>query len=332
VKPGLLADRGSLKCRSTDAKSVEAVDTTLHGIPQSHDFNQRRRARSGHLAITNMQPTDAERSRMRAATKVKGSVQAILSPRHVAFWALLSSIATVVAFAVALGTRNADEARSGAPPDNGGEHSRTTDVAAPRDGYTLTVNSNEAVLAAVGPSGALHYVFPYGVTPPAAPDHGFDCYTWAHSNRGEDFGVTVLQFTIAAQTVQVVAESIELEIVERRPPQPGTVMDCGGGDWIAGRFLEIDLDDGSAVFTHHVDPRQGEGSTGPFALLLRPNDAEQVQVIARADKIAPDFGAYVWRLKLNLLVNGVPMTKTLDDGGRPFVTVARTGGLVVVPS
>jgi hypothetical protein len=193
------------------------------------------------------------------------------------------------------------------------------------EGYAVVINSNADALQNVGVSGALHYFIPWdgrpGTLPPRPADGEFvECYEWAHANGGEDKGVTVAQFTITAQTAQVVAESIQLEVLETNPLPTGTEWSCGGGDILPGRFLDVKINTGKIDFFYGSEETD-EVKHAPFGLLVKPGEAEKVQVLGHFTEEAPKKRIYTWRLKLNLVVNGKKYTKLVDNDGVPFKTV-----------
>jgi hypothetical protein len=189
-------------------------------------------------------------------------------------------------------------------------------------GYALSVNTNSSTVLIGGPN--FHpYRFPRGTAKTLPPPPEGACslrHEWAHTNGGQDLGATVAEFTVASQTATVVAESAELDVVEASPADAGDVLGCHTGDIIEGRLLKIDLHRGSMEF-EYWQPDGGNVKNAPFGLLIKPGEAEKVQVWAKCGGVNETCQqTYRWRLKLNLLVDGKRVEKVVDNEGDPFVT------------
>lgn len=167
-----------------------------------------------------------------------------------------------------------------------------------------------------GTTGA--YMFPDGREIPPAEGKCFARWEWAHSRGGEDFETTYIEFTVAAETANVVVNSVEVSD-QTKPPRKGKIADCPQGGPLGGHFLMIDLDTGKSQF--YYSESAGQETLTEFGFKLKPGDAERVVVIARA-KIT----SHEWRLKLGMIVAGTPLDRTIDNKGKPFVTLVAQPG------
>lgn len=257
-------------------------------------------------------------------------VDHVINPRHVTFWGVLASIATVISVILALRPSGqltvvlpatTQQSLPTASPSSSTGASSTPEPG----GYSVTLSSGTEAIQEYGRSRSIEFVFPRGALKqlPRPPLTGFcgPLYTWVHANGGNDRQVTVTEFIIAAQSSQVIADSIQLEI-ESTAATAGETIRCGGGDLLPGRYLFVDLDSGAAeLYTSAT----GDGATRtPFRLLIKPGDAERIQMIATTKSDQPIV--YRWRLKLNLVVNGQRVTKIVDNNSQPFVTIANCNG------
>lgn len=148
-----------------------------------------------------------------------------------------------------------------------------------------------------------------------------DWWGWARAHGGVDAEQTTLKITVQAhQNVSLLLEGLRLIPVSHREVDgAGIVARClTGGASMQPRRVVIDLDwQGVGSMTWYDADTMLEHAP---SFTLSPGEIEQFHVWATAR-----HGYHEWELELLMKINGRSHTQRINDDGRPFVTVGRTG-------
>jgi hypothetical protein len=154
------------------------------------------------------------------------------------------------------------------------------------------------------------------VGPPPNGEEERGRYRWAKEMEGVDAFATVLRLVIRGRgEAPVTLHGLEVEVVERRPPLPGTVLTYDGqGAGQVVRFFEIDLDAKPPVATYS-GAQGGEETLFPYRV-----SAGELEVF---DIYAFTFESDVrWRLRLAYTDDEETGALVIDNHGQPFETSA----------
>lgn len=144
---------------------------------------------------------------------------------------------------------------------------------------------------------------------------------WASVLNAVDALTTPLRVTVQARVeAAVVVENVRVAKHRTIELQEGIILTRGvGGADLEPRRLEIDLDWGEQPLTTWRNPSGDVGK--PLTAKLAAGDIEQVHIWANAQDSEHAIW-HEWSIELEMLVEGVRRTQTIDDDGRPFVTVS----------
>ncbi|OBH15181.1 CHAT domain-containing protein [Mycobacterium sp. E3247] len=158
------------------------------------------------------------------------------------------------------------------------------------------------------------YLFPdRSVPPPSPPSDTQDkgrFWQWARANGGIDLDETLFRFAVSARTVPIIVQGIRPIVVGTLPPKTGVSVRPPFGTGVKGQRGPIAPDELSVDLDNEI-------VEGDQAFDVEPGKTELFDVTATANDCNCE-----WRLQLNLLVDGKPQTRAVDDKGKPFVTLS----------
>jgi hypothetical protein len=157
------------------------------------------------------------------------------------------------------------------------------------------------------------------VGPPPNGDDEQGRYRWAKEMGAVDAFATVLRLVIRGRSESpVTLHGLEVEVVERRPPLPGTLLTYSGqGAGQDVRHFTVQLDKEPSTVKYVTDEGAEEV---PFPYRVSQTELEVFDIFAYS------LQDYVeWRLRLAYTDDEGAGTMVIDDGGKPFQTTAHGG-------
>lgn len=207
-----------------------------------------------------------------------------------------------------------------------GKATATTDAlpAAEADTRPFDVTVFDEPVDDISYGSAAGYLFPAGTVPAMpAPDLPRSCAmwsAWALDQGGVRVAQTSVTFTVAAvgdDAVRVLSARLHADQIDK--VAAGDQITCAEGGPIPVSYLEIDLDRANMTYMY-PDAGSLSGASRPFALQIRPGEAEHVAV----DAVTMECYCS-WYLELLVEANGVTYPYRVDDDGTPFITAPMRG-------
>ena len=157
------------------------------------------------------------------------------------------------------------------------------------------------------------------VGPPPNGEEKQGRYRWAKEMGGVDALATVLRLVLRGRSeAPVTLHGLEVEIIERRPPLPGTLLTYTGlGAGQAVRYYKIGLDEEPPSVKYIADETTEEV---PFPYRVSLTELEVFDIYAATSQHHVE-----WRLKLAYTDDEGAETMVIDDHGEPFQTTAHGG-------
>lgn len=159
--------------------------------------------------------------------------------------------------------------------------------------------------------------------PGDGPDEPTGWFDWSQHRGGEHAGWRHVLVRVQALQDRAVLLLHPNVVVSHTPANSDSGQIVGpqrdpGGNGLLCRQFEIELSNGTGQAVYHPGINAPNDETSQFP--LRKGDSEAFVLIAHADA-----GRYEWSLEIHCLVDGRTVKLTIDDGGKPFVTVGPEG-------
>lgn len=164
------------------------------------------------------------------------------------------------------------------------------------------------------------------VLPPPPSSRCRDWWSWARHHGGRDGDISEIYATLQGTPgTALVITGVSAGVVRRRPAPHGVEGVCQaiGGAVGSPRLVDVNLDHRPPVV---LLAKEGDDYPSRGQLSLTLNGSETEQLVIRAHTTTCDCR---WRLRLALVVNGEKGSAVIDDGGRPFRTIASSAATPV---
>ncbi|MFN2507059.1 MAG: toll/interleukin-1 receptor domain-containing protein, partial [Acidimicrobiales bacterium] len=141
-------------------------------------------------------------------------------------------------------------------------------------------------------------------------------WAWARQLGAVDATETLIRVTIQGRDdAPVILQGVEAVVVDRKPPPAGANLSYTGlGSAVTPDTLFIDLDGNPPAVTYVDETLQEQRS---FTFSVSRTDVQVLNILAGTGECDCS-----WVVKLKYTFAGRPGELTLDDGGKPFRTVA----------
>jgi hypothetical protein len=194
---------------------------------------------------------------------------------------------------------------------------RVAESSAPEDAIAISVETDPARIAGVNTAGRT-MVIPAGRRTTGSPGPYCDGFhRWGVRNSGIDSEESIIQVVAQGRSDKaVLLRGLSVRVLSKQKPAPGIQVLCPNAGDASFRALSIDLD--ASPPTVEYDSKSGD----PFGFTLANGETETFLVTARATT-----ATYVWRLELDVVVDGVKKTIGVGPSRGYTTTVARPGAV-----
>lgn len=143
---------------------------------------------------------------------------------------------------------------------------------------------------------------------------------WKYEMGGVDAWYTEVQVTIEGRDERpVILQGLEVDVVERRRPLKGVLLQEPGGDLVDVRYVEVDLDSPRPKLGLGSGYLQGEGEW-TFPLRVSSTELEVLYIIARTKSYD-----CAWTARLLFTYRGEARSIEVNNRGKPFRTSSPDG-------
>lgn len=150
---------------------------------------------------------------------------------------------------------------------------------------------------------------------------------WVRDQGGYQVGDTWGLLTVFARNTRIVINNFDVVTTSVKHPGQALVIKNGCGGDMQEPYLEADLDTSHITYSPpsgtEEQQRAAMEARRPFGRNLAAGDSYSIPFVARAKN-----GVYTWKIRANLLIDGVP-SEIIADTGTPGW---RTGGPPITPT
>lgn len=147
----------------------------------------------------------------------------------------------------------------------------------------------------------------------------YDAYdpAWKYAMGGVDAYYTEVQLVVQGRDeTPVILQGVEVDVVERREPLTGVLIQEPGGDLVDVRYIAVDLDPTQPKVSLGSGFTPGEGEW-KFPLSVSSTEAETLYIFASTDACHCS-----WNTRIHFTYRGEAGSLQIDNAGAPFRTTA----------
>lgn len=138
---------------------------------------------------------------------------------------------------------------------------------------------------------------------------------WKYEMDAVDAWYTEVQITVAGRDeAPVILQGVEVNVIDRRAPFAGVLLQEPGGDLVDIRYIAADLDPAQPKLELGSGFTEGEGEWR-FPLKVSSTESEVLYIVASTDTCDCS-----WDARLFFTYRGEDGSIKIDNGGKPFRT------------